>query len=210
MPGPCRASCAAEDMSPVLGDALCFASERLGSAPDARAFFLLLRQKKEAKEKATPTLRARLRRVPCATRQAGRLRNSGLRPSDSPRRQPPARLRCSALYEGERKNTERNRYRWRLMPDRFSISPLRRRAAQDATGKKGEDCLRGKAPSSAALPLRLSSAEHPAQAGRRGGRAFSLATFFWQDKRKYARASGAEPSASATDFGGKAPTDNPE
>ena len=76
-------------------------SEALGSAPDARAFFLLGRQKKKAKEKATAALRARLRRVPCATRQAGRLRNSGLRPSDSPRRLPPTRLRCSALHEGD-------------------------------------------------------------------------------------------------------------
>ena len=58
------------------------------------------RQKKVAKEKATPALRGRLCRLPCATREAGRLRNSGLRPSNSPRRLPPAALRCSALHEG--------------------------------------------------------------------------------------------------------------
>jgi hypothetical protein len=33
-----------------------------------------------------------------------------------------------------------------------------------------------------------------AQHGRRAGLAFSLATFFWRSKRKYARASGAETS----------------
>ncbi|MBP8215403.1 MAG: hypothetical protein KAX66_08040 [Propionivibrio sp.] len=41
-------------------------------------------------------------------------------------------------------------------------------------GKKGEDCLRTEGPSSAALPLRLSSAEHPAQPGDAAG-----ATSFW-------------------------------
>ena len=52
--------------------------ETLVSAPDARAFFLLGRQKKEAKEKATPGRRPAFGGVPCATRTAGRLRNSGL------------------------------------------------------------------------------------------------------------------------------------
>ena len=42
--------------------------------------------------------------VPCAARQAGRLRNSAFA-SDSPRRHPPARLRCSAAAQGESKNT---------------------------------------------------------------------------------------------------------
>jgi hypothetical protein len=37
-----------------LGADTCFIAEPLGSAPDARASFLLLRQKKGAKEKATP------------------------------------------------------------------------------------------------------------------------------------------------------------
>ena len=38
--------------------------------------------------------------LPCATRPAGRLRNSALRASDSPRRLPPAGLRCSAALRG--------------------------------------------------------------------------------------------------------------
>ncbi len=45
-------------------------------------------------------MRGWLRQRRCATRQAGRLRNSGLRPSNSPRRLPPARLRCSPLQMG--------------------------------------------------------------------------------------------------------------
>src|SRR5574343_880804 len=59
-------------------------------------------QKKVAKEKAPPGS-APASPVPCATRWAGRLRNSGLRPSNSPRRKPPARLRCSAPPRGTRK-----------------------------------------------------------------------------------------------------------
>ena len=120
------------------------------------------RQKKVAKEKATPALRGRLCRLPCATREAGRLRNSGLRPSDSPRRLPPAPLRCSALHEGEKKRTERNLTPMAVDPRLVFILPFASSSSARRNGKKGEDCLRGKAPSSAALPLRLSSAETPA------------------------------------------------
>ena len=56
--------------------------------------------KRKLPKKRRPRLRGRLRRLPCATRTAGRLCNSGLRPSNSARRQPPAFLRCSALYMG--------------------------------------------------------------------------------------------------------------
>ena len=48
-------------------------------------------------------------RVPCATRNAGRLRNSGLCPSNSARRRPPALLRCSAPLKGPGKASRRNR-----------------------------------------------------------------------------------------------------
>jgi len=42
-------------------------------------------KKKVAKEEGDPRLRGRLRRLPCATRCWRGLRNSGLRPSNSPR-----------------------------------------------------------------------------------------------------------------------------
>ena len=51
--------------------------EPLCSAPDARASFLLRRQKKRAKEKATPGRRPACGGVPCATRLERGLRNSG-------------------------------------------------------------------------------------------------------------------------------------
>ena len=170
--------------------------ETLHSALTACNFFLR-RQEKVTKKKATPALRARLRRVPCATRTAGRLRNSDLRSSNNPRRRPPAALRCSALHEGGGKA-----HRTEPMPLAVDARlvfnwPSASSSSARRNGKEGRGLSEGQNPSSAALPLRLSSAETPAQAGRRCGRAFSLATFFLQEKGKYARASGAEPSLSA-------------
>ena len=73
--------------------------------PCGRAYFLLLRQKKVAKEKATPGS-APATRVPCATRQSGRLAKLACG-SDNASRQPPDRLRCSAPLMGTRE-TSRN------------------------------------------------------------------------------------------------------
>jgi len=76
-------------------------AEPLGSALAARAYFLLLRQKKVAKEKATPGS-APAARVPCATRFERGLRNSGfaLRQSSPSFR---SNLRCSAPLRGTQK-----------------------------------------------------------------------------------------------------------
>ena len=83
---------------PVLG---------LGVPPCWRAYFLLLRQKKVAKEKATPTAPALP--VPCATRNAGRLAKLACG-SDNASRQPPAFLRCSAPSAGTRKASGLDRF----------------------------------------------------------------------------------------------------
>ena len=157
---------------------------RAGFRAAARAYFLLLRQKKVAKEKATPALRGQLRWLPCATRQAGRLRNSGLCPSDSPRRLPPARLRCSALHEGEGKAHRTESKRLAVDVRLVFILPVASSSSARRNGKKGEDCLRGAAPSSAA-PVAAEQRRDPGVAGRRCGRAFFLGTSSWQDKKKY-------------------------
>jgi hypothetical protein len=176
-------------------DLLGFA-DALYSALTACNFFLG-RQEKVTKKKATPALRARLCRVPCATRAAGRLRNSGLRPSDSPRRGPPAPLRCSALHEGEEKHTERNLERGlNLMAVDVRLvfnHPFASSSSARRNGKKGEDCLRGRRSEFRSPPVAAEQRRAPGAAGRRGGRAFFLGTSSWQDKKKYARASGAEP-----------------
>src|SRR5574343_1055623 len=75
-------------------------SEAVFSALEARLTFFLRRQEESKQRRRRPWVGAGLRPVPCATRQAGRLRNSGLRPSNSPRRKPPAYLRCSAPPKG--------------------------------------------------------------------------------------------------------------
>lgn len=72
-----------------------------GVPPCWRAYFLLLRQKKVAKEKATPGS-APASPVPCATRWAGRLAKLACG-SNTASRNPPARLRCSAPLRGTRK-----------------------------------------------------------------------------------------------------------
>ena len=79
----------------------------LGIPPCGRAFFLLLRQKKEAKEKATP------RSAPGVARSLALLGRPGGLPelacgSDMANRNPPARLRCSAPSTGTRKASTLN------------------------------------------------------------------------------------------------------
>ena len=85
----------------------------VGSGPDAAVHFLkccfppltgvllssCVAKKKVSKEEGDPGS-VPAAPVPCATRNAGRLRNSGLRPSNSARRLPPAFLRCSAPPKG--------------------------------------------------------------------------------------------------------------
>ena len=167
--------------------------------PCRRAYFFLRRQEKVAKKKATPALRGRLRRLPCATRKAGRLRNSGRRPSNSARRHPPASLRCSALHEGDPKhrldtNGAGRNSEVTCIQSVFN-SPWKTPSNAGLSGVVGEDCLRAK-PELRSPRLRRVAEGTPPQAGRRPGAAFSLAPFFWRSKRKDARASGAEPSAS--------------
>ena len=72
-----------------------------GVPPCGRAYFLLLRQKKVAKEKATPGA-APAAPVPCATRNAGRLAKLACG-SNNASRLPPAFLRCSAPSKGPEK-----------------------------------------------------------------------------------------------------------
>jgi len=135
---------------------------RNGSA--LRAGILSFASPKESSQrKGDPRLRGRLRRLPCATRRAGRLRNSALRASDSPRRLPPALLRCSALHMGTRKNVaaeplktilacfqrstaKKDRFHsWAepLPRDAFRV-PLRGAEQRRFERNKGEDCLRAK------------------------------------------------------------------
>ena len=71
---------------------LCVVTETLGSAPDARAYFFLSCQEKVAKKKSRPQRRPAAPGALRCSAATGGLRNSGLRPSDSPRPFSPLRL----------------------------------------------------------------------------------------------------------------------
>ncbi len=189
---------------------------RGGSALRACVLSSCFAKKKVAKEEGDPRLRGRRCRLPCATRSAGRLRNSALRASDSPRRRPPALLRCSALHMGTRKNVAAEPLKMvfacfqrstaqkhlfcfskaePLFRDAFRV-PLRGAEQRRLAGGFG---LRLSEPQ-ASLASRPASrvAQGTRVAGADPGVAFSLATFFWRSKRKYARAASAEPNGSAS------------
>ena len=89
------------------GGEMIFSLNELGIPPCGRAYFLLLRQKKVAKEKATPGSAPfgflALLGTPggCGTRAT---------PSGSPHRLPPAFLRCSAPLMGTPKASELKRF----------------------------------------------------------------------------------------------------
>ena len=128
--------------------------------------FLLLRQKKVSKEKATPGYAVGCADCPALLGEPGGWLNSPLRGSNTASRKPPARLRCSALHMGPKsvaadkfaqKNTD---FYGRLTKtpiftvDRKSetlfAEPSAASSSAAGNGKKGEDCLRPAGPSSAA------------------------------------------------------------
>ncbi|MBS1161102.1 MAG: hypothetical protein H6R15_3521 [Proteobacteria bacterium] len=145
-------------------------------------------------------------RVPCATRNAGRLRNSGLRPSNSARRRPPAFLRCSAPLKGPGKASPPNRQNSLLavflfgrcqrafsgaepsFRDAFRV-PMRGAEQRRLKRKKGEDCLRAKP------EFRSPRLSRVAQGTRAAGADPGVAFFFGyfllgEARRKYARPQG--------------------
>jgi hypothetical protein len=109
-------------------------TETLVSAVDRRAYFLLFRQKKVAKEKATPRYAAGVAGYPALLARPGGCATRAVGPqtvlADIPRPRSVAR-RCTRGNENRSGTTVSGRKTtW------FSRCPLRRRAAQAATGKK--------------------------------------------------------------------------
>ncbi len=170
---------------------------RLGSAPDARHYFLLSCQKKVSKENARPqrrpaapgSLRCSFATGGCGTRGYAPQTVLALVPVA-----PCAARRRKGLIENR---PEINRH-WRQVP--FGVLLLPPRAAPSngvGPGAVGEDCLRAKPEFRSRPAARVAQGSRHSRPRDAGG-AFSLATFFWRPKRKYARASGAEHSASKT------------
>ena len=157
---------------------------RLGSAPDARAFFLLDRQKKEAKEKATPGRRPACGGVPCATRSAGRLRNSDLRPSDSPRRLPPAALRCSASPRGDQHRAGFDAHRaWYPFGFPLALCVVEQRKTQR---EKGRGLSEGRSPEFRSPPVAAEQRRAPG-ASRATRRARFLLGYFFLARQEEVR-----------------------
>jgi len=171
--------------------------------------------KESSQRKGDPRLRGRLRRLPCATRCWRGLRNSALRASDSPR--PLSAIssvaRRSTWGPGKASRNDGSAQEEKRKCLVFNGRPLK--TAQNHSHRFGGDAfgvpLRGAEQRRLAGGFRLasvraagefskppgqpSSARDRATPGADPGVAFSLATFFWRSKRKYARAASAEPNS---------------
>ena len=189
--------------NPVILD---FPLVGLGVPPCWRAFFLLLRQKKEAKEKATP------RSAPGVARFLALLVRPGGLPelacgSNMANRLPPARLRCSAPSTGIRKAEWLNLYHQddllRSTGEKAQkkpslswqwpcLGPLR--GAEQRRNAGGFRLALFEPQASLARRPAFRVAQGTGVAGTDPGVAFSLATFFWPPKES-TPARQAEPPA---------------
>ena len=158
-------------------------SDALCSAPDGRAYFLLLRQKKVAKEKATPRHRSfgmKLQRssLRCSTCRAAAelaLRAQTVL-ADCPR----------PVSAARRRRGDQRQYRVEMRAAAVSVSfgfdlscPVRRRATEGGA-EKGEDCLsRRRVPQPPSQP---SSAGHPEGAPNRARLLFGYFFLARQEK----------------------------
>ena len=170
-----------------------FLSEPLGSAPDARADFLLLRQKKVAKEKATPGRRPAVGGVPCATRPERRLRNSGFALKQcSPTT--PLKAPLLSVFQGDSKPPLHNRSR--VKQDSVLLMPSASSSSAGRNGKEREDCLRAVGPSSAAPRWDRAAQRTRRSRATRWARLF-FGYFLLARQKKVPRRSTAKPTVSA-------------
>ena len=197
------------------------ANER-GVPPCWRAYFLLLRQKKVAKEKATPgaapfgflALLGRPgtpRVLPrAASHRSGRALPELTCGSDKASRHPPARLRCSAPSTGTRKASVFNRGHLNLnshgQPEKkpknktlslakdASPGPLRGAEQRRGWRKRGEDCLR--AQPEFRSPRQSRVAQGTGAAGTDPGSPFLCLLSFGEAKESETPLKGGTPSHS--------------
>ena len=169
--------------------------------PCRRAYFFLRRQEKVAKKKAPPGRRPACGGVPSATRLERGLRNSGfaLRQCSPTSPLKPALL---GVFQGGG-NTDRMRrisvfQLYSVALSWFSGPPSWSAEQRSEAGGCRRALFEGRSPELRSRPaLRVAQGSRRSRP-RNAGAAFSLAPFFWRSKRKDARASGAEPSASST------------
>ncbi len=183
----------------------------LGFPPCWRAYFLLRGQKKVAKEKATPgsapgkpgpfrysaaraaclnspaaqTRQAEPSRPACVAQRLPRGPKNGARPTIPRNKYLCAKPGIEAKTERKIKETDHS-----LSMDAFP-GPLGGAEQRRCERKRGEDCLRAQPEFRSPRSRRV--AQGTGAAGTDPGVAFSLATFFWPRKRKYARQQGGNP-----------------
>ncbi len=200
-----------------MGGDIWFFSEPLFSAPDARASFLLLRQKKGAKEKATPRYAVGFADYPALLAGLGGCATRGCAPqtvlADFPQPGSVAR-RCtrgsvkpSASYRQRKKikpwfsreealRRLRVNLPWRSIPFgvEFPLGGAEQRSLERGSGRalsEGEARV-------AQPPLKASSAGNPAAGGApTRGRLF-FGYFLLAKQKKVARRSTAKPGVSNT------------
>ena len=222
---------------PILGGPLNW----LAVPPCWRAYFLLLRQKKVAKEKATPrsaplrgSLRYSAHRAACLNSPAAQTRQANFprsacvaqrlsrgpegRPGPTDERQkthscgqPEKRSKNEGKASQPPTHTQspsfpRRRESTRCLDSRLRgndnsgvstriVSPGPLGGAEQRRGAGGLRLALSEPQASLASRPAHRVAQGTGVAGTDPGGAFSLATFFWRSKRKYARASSAENTA---------------
>ncbi len=181
--------------------------------PPLRGVSLFLASPRKSKQKEGDPGSVPAAPVPCATRDWRGLRNSGfaLRQSSPFIRQP---LRCSAPLKGPGETIHawawclNDRFHfWPFFPvDRgnrlFALHPWSPNAfgapvegaeQRRKAGGSRRGLFEGRSPEFRSRPA-FRVAQGTGNAGAAPGVAFSLATFFWRSKRKYARQQGGNPS----------------
>ena len=176
-----------------------------GFPPCWRAYFLLLRQKKVAKEKANPGCAVGCADSP-ALLEAGGGCGTRAAPSNSPR--PFSASFCVARRSTRVPKGGANQAGCRLLgccgqpekkPKIKSCSPNTNalpgplRGAEQRRGAGGSRLALSEPQASFASRPAHRVAQGTRNAGTDPGVAFSLATFFWRSKRKYARQQGGTP-----------------
>jgi len=167
--------------------------DALGSAADRRAYFLLLRQKNVAKEKATP------RSAPGYARSLALLGRPGVSlnsPTAQTTRDEPPRPACVAqrLPGGP----EHLAYPETNFASSSAVFPGPLRGAEQRRAVGGLRLALSEPKASLASRPTARVAQGTGVAGTDPGGAFFLATFSWPPKKKYARRSTAKPGGPLT------------
>ncbi len=178
--------------------------DNLGFPPCWRAYFLLRRQKKVAKEKATPGYAVGYANSPALLAGPGGCGTRGCAPqtvlADCPRPRSVARRSARGPKNGARPTITHNKCPSSQAGEKAKIedctsstdaspAPLRGAEQRRRERKKGEDCLRAQPEFRSPRSHRV--AQGTGVAGADPG--VALATVFWPRKRKYARQQGGNP-----------------